>query len=109
MIVKTMDKSTSDNYQRDIYTDLSNISNPHWFITKVVNEVNNDFNKQIVPPISQIETTDGENNNIKTPMMILPYPGDKGCALIKSSKRNLLLHYHLSEHVNTFKLVYKSF
>ena len=31
----------------------------------IVNEVNNDFNKQIVPPTPDIETNDGENNNIK--------------------------------------------
>ena len=63
-------------------------SYPHWFITKVVTEVNNDFNKQIVPPTPHIETTDGENNNIKKPMMILPYAGEKGCTLIKSLKKN---------------------
>ena len=61
----------------------------HWYITKFVNEVNNDFNKQIVPPTPHIETTDGENNNIKKPMMILPYAGEKGCTLIKSLKKNL--------------------
>ena len=61
----------------------------HWYITKFVNEVNNDFNKQIVPPTPHIETTDGENNNIKKPMMILPYAGEKGCTRIKSLKKNL--------------------
>ena len=64
-------------------------SYPHWFITKVVHEVNNDFNKQIIPPTPHIETTDGENNNIRKPMMILPYAGEKGCTLIKSFKKNL--------------------
>ena len=63
-------------------------SYPHWFITKVVNEVNNDF-KQIVPPTPHIETTDGENNNIKKPMMILPYPSEKKSTLIKFLKKNL--------------------
>ena len=28
-------------------------SYPHWFITNVVNEVNYDFNKQIIPPTPQ--------------------------------------------------------
>ena len=58
-------------------------SYPQWFITKVVNEV------EIVPPTPQIETTDGENNNIKKPMMILPCAGEKGRTLIKSLKKNL--------------------
>ena len=53
-------------------------SYPHWFI---INEVKNDFNKQIVPPTPHIETTDGEKNNIRKPMMILPYAGEKGCTL----------------------------
>ena len=61
-------------------------SYPHWFI---INEVKNDFNKQIVPPTPHIETTDGEKNNIRKPMMILPYAGEKGCTLIKSLKKNL--------------------
>ena len=55
---------------------------PHWFITNVVNEVNNDFNKQNVPPTPHIETTDGEDNNIRKPIMILLYVGEKGCTLI---------------------------
>ena len=61
-------------------------SYPHWFI---INEVKNDFNKQIVLPTPHIETTDGEKNNIRKPMMILPYAGEKGCTLIKSWKKNL--------------------
>ena len=64
-------------------------SYPHWFITKVTNEVTNDFNKQIVPPTPHIETTDGENNNIRKPMMNRPYTGEKRCTLIKSLKKNL--------------------
>ena len=44
----------------------------HWFITKVINNLKNDFNKQIVPPTPYIETTDSENNNITKPVMILP-------------------------------------
>ena len=64
-------------------------SYPHCFITKVVNEVNNDFNKQIVPPTPHTKTTDGENNNIKRPMMIVLYAGEKGCTLIKSLKNDL--------------------
>ena len=64
-------------------------SYPHWFITKVVNEVKNDFNKEIIPLIPHIETTDGENNNIRKPLMILLYVGEKGCTLIKSLKKNL--------------------
>ena len=61
----------------------------HWFITKVVNKVINDLNEQTVPPTPHIETTDGENNNITKPMMILPYAGEKGCTLIKSLKKIL--------------------
>ena len=61
------------NYLRKVFHNFN--SYPHWFITKVVNEINNDFNKQIVPPSPHMETTDGENNNIKKPMMILPYAG----------------------------------
>ena len=45
-------------------------SYPYWFITKAVNEVNNDFNKQTVLPTPHMETTDGENSNIKKPVMI---------------------------------------
>ena len=59
------------------------------FITKVVNEVKNDFNMQIVTPILHIETTDDNNNNIRKPMMILPYAGEKGGTLIKFLKKNL--------------------
>ena len=33
-----------------------------------------------------METTDGENNNIREPMKTLPYAGEKGCTLIKSKK-----------------------
>ena len=75
------------NYLRKVFRNFN--SYPHWFITKVINQVKNDFNKQIVPPTPHIETTDGENNNIKKPMMILPYAGDKSCTLIKSLKKNL--------------------
>ena len=64
-------------------------SYPHWFITKVISEVQNDFNKQIVPSTLHIEPTDSENNNISKPMMILPYAGEKRCTLIKSLKKNL--------------------
>ena len=54
-----------------------------------INDVKNDFNKQIVPPTPHIETTESENNNIRKPMMILPYAGEKGCTLIKSLEKNL--------------------
>ena len=49
----------------------------HWFVTKVKNEVNNDCNKQVVPPLKQphIETTDDESNNMRMPMMVLPDTG----------------------------------
>ena len=43
----------------------------------------------MVPPIPHIQTTDSENNNIRKPLMILPYAGEKGCTLIKSLKKNL--------------------
>ena len=62
---------------------------PHWFITKLINEPKNDFNKEAVPPTPYIATTEGENNKIRKTMMILPYVGEKGCTLIKSLKRNL--------------------
>ena len=65
------------------------ISYLHWFITKVGNDVKNDYNKQIVTPTPHIETTDSENSNIRKPIMILPYAGEKGCTFIKSFKKNL--------------------
>ena len=58
-------------------------------VYKVINEVKNDFNKQIEPGASHIETTDSEDNNIREPVMILPYSGKKGCTLIKPLKKNL--------------------
>ena len=73
------------DYFRKVFRNFN--SYPDWFITKVVNEVKDDFNKQIVPPTRHTETTDGENNNIRKPMMILPYAGEKGCTLIKSLKK----------------------
>ena len=75
------------NYLRKVFHNFN--SYPHWFTTKVINEVKNDFNKQIVTPTPHIETTDSENNNIRKPMMILPNAGEKGCTLIKSLKKNL--------------------
>ena len=73
----------------------------HWFITKVINEVKNDFIKQIVTTTPHIETNDGENNNIRKPMMILPYAGEKGCILIKSWKKNLqrVLPVNIQTHI----------
>ena len=47
------------------------------------------MNEQTVPPTPHIEKTDGENNNIRKPMMILPYAGEKGYTLIKSLKKIL--------------------
>ena len=44
---------------------------------------------QIVTPILHIETTDDNNNNIRKPMMILPYAGEKGGTSIKFLKKNL--------------------
>ena len=75
------------SYLKKVFHNFN--SYPHWFITKVINDVKNDFNKQIVPLTPHIETTDSENNNIRKPMMILPYAGEKGCNLIKSLKENL--------------------
>ena len=75
------------NYLKKVFHNFN--SYPHWFITRVINEVKNDFNKQIVPPTPHIETSDGEKNNIRKPMMILAYAGEKGCTLIKSLKKNL--------------------
>ena len=75
------------NYSSKVFHNFN--SYPHWFITKVINDVKNDFNKQIVPPTPHIETTDGENNNIRKPLMILPYAGEKRCTLIKYLKKIL--------------------
>ena len=41
------------NYLRKVFRNF--YSYPHWFIAKVVNEVNNDFNKQIVPSTPHIK------------------------------------------------------
>ena len=85
------------NYLRKVFHNFN--SYPHWFITKVLNEVNNDCDKQIVPPAPHIETTDGENNNIKKPMIILPYAGEKEFTLIKSLKIIFKEHFQLiSKH-----------
>ena len=63
----------------------------HWFITtKVVNEVTNDFNKEIITPTQNLETNEGENNNIRKPRMILPYASDKGLALTKKNLQRAL-------------------
>ena len=75
------------NYLRKVFDNFN--SYPHWFITKVIIDVKNDFTKQIVTPTSHIETTDSENNNIRKPIVILLYAGEKGCILIKSLKKNL--------------------
>ena len=75
------------NYLTKVFHNFN--SYPHWFISKVVNEVNNDFNKQIVPLTPHIERTDGENNNMRKSMIVLPYAGEKGCILMKSLKKNL--------------------
>ena len=50
------------NYLRKVFDNFN--SYPHWFITKVIIDVKNDFNKQIVTPTPHIETTDSENNKI---------------------------------------------
>ena len=47
------------------------------------------YDRHIVPPTPHIETIASENNNIRKPMMILSYAGEKGCTLIKSLKKNL--------------------
>ena len=63
----------------------------HWFITtKVVNEVKNDCNKEIITPTQNLETNEGENNNIRKPRMILPYASDKGLALTKKNLQRAL-------------------
>ena len=46
------------NYLRTAFHNFN--SYPHLFITKVINHVKNDFNKQIVPPTLHIETTDSK-------------------------------------------------
>ena len=82
------------NYLREVFHNFN--SYRHWFITKVVPEVKKNFKKQIVPPTPHIETTDGENDNIRKPMMILPYAGEKGCTFIKSFKRTFKKHFQLT-------------
>ena len=52
-------------------------------------KLKNDFNKEIIPPTPHKETTDAENINIRKPMMILPYAGEKGCTLVKNLEKNL--------------------
>ena len=74
------------NYLKKVFHNFNSYS--HWFITKVINDIKNHFNKQIVPPTPNTETTDSGNNSIRKPMMILPCAGEKGCTLIKSLKKN---------------------
>ena len=81
------------NYLRKVFHNFN--SYPHLFLIKVVNEVKDDFNKQIIPPTPHIEATDGENTNIREPMKTLPYAGEKGCTLIKS-KKILKEHFQLT-------------
>ena len=40
------------NYLKEVFHNFHLY--PHWFITKVANEINNDFNKQIVPATTHI-------------------------------------------------------
>ena len=82
------------DYLRKVFHNFNSYS--HWFITKVINDVKNDFNKQVVPPTPLIERTDSENNSIRKPMMILPYAGEKGCTLIKSLKKIFKEYFQLT-------------
>ena len=63
------------NYLRKVLHIFN--SYPHWFLTRVINEVKNNFIKQFIPPITYQETIDGENNKIRKPVMILPYAGER--------------------------------
>ena len=86
------------NYLKKVFHNLN--SYLHWLITKVINEVKNDFNNQIVLLAPHIETTDHEKNSIRKPMMILPYAGEKGFTLIKSIKKIFKQYFQLiSKHV----------
>ena len=61
------------NYLSKVFHNFNSYS--EWFITEVVNEVETDFDKQTISPAPHKKTTDGENNNIRKPMMILTYAG----------------------------------
>ena len=69
------------------------------FITKVINEVKIDFNKEILPPTPHIETTDGETNNIRKPMIILPCAVEKGCTLINPHIHEIFLQRYCMKWV----------
>ena len=84
--------STDDALLRKAFTDILNCLGIHF------TKVKKDFKKQIVPPTSVTETTDGENNNIRKPMMILPYASDKRCTLIQSLKKNLQRHLQFTSN-----------
>ena len=75
------------NYLRKVFHNFNSFL--YCIITKVINEVKIDFNKEVLPPTPHIETTDGETNNIRKPMTILPCAVEKGCTLIKSLQKNL--------------------
>ena len=62
--------------------------------TKVVNEVKNDFNKEIITPTQNLETTECENNNIRKPRKILPYASDKGLALTNKNLQRRIFKEH---------------
>ena len=81
------------NYLRKVFHNFNSYQN--WFVI----EVKNDFDNQIISPTPHTETTDGESNNIRKAIMILPYAGEKECTLFKSLKKS-----NSSQHRNMHNL-----
>ena len=56
---------------------------PHWFITKVINEV-----KRLNMPREHFQGTDeNENGVISKRTLVLPYAGEKGCSIVRSLEK----------------------
>ena len=58
---------------------------PHWFITKVMNEVN----RSNIPRGHFQGINKNENGVINKRTLILPYAGEKGCSIARSLKKQL--------------------
>ena len=70
-------------YLRKVFHTFN--SYPHCFITKVVNEVNNDFNLTNYTTCTTHRITNNKNNNIRKLMMLLPYFGSFQEQSVKNS------------------------
>ena len=58
---------------------------PHWFITKVMNEV-----KRLNIPREHFQgINENENGVTNTRTPILPYTGEKGCSIVRSPEKQL--------------------